>query len=285
MKAFKFGDEIHHYQSFVRSNIRLLGNLIIVSEQLLVTNKHRNYIDILAYDVNENRLVIIELKNVIAGDAIIGQSIRYYDNIIKSNPDTLYKLLNNVNICNINIDLKPKIILVAPDFNNQLLHSISYVKGIDISIVKFNLICNSDYYEVVKEYYKPELEQVTINSKLYKEWNFEEYARININKKKLTLAKQFINYISNSLFNKSKVDVFFYDKRIAIMVDKKIWVNIMITQQPYDDYLDVIINNKDNIIDISLLSYCSDIVKYKILINSIKITFSKIPTSFLTKIT
>lgn len=72
-----FIDEIHDYQFFVVSHFFLLGNSYsIIREQFPVKNA---FIDILAYDKYQERLIIIELKTPQATNKAISQIVRYFN--------------------------------------------------------------------------------------------------------------------------------------------------------------------------------------------------------------
>lgn len=287
MQYFKFDDEIHSYQSFVRNNIKIIGNLIIISEQTFIKNTEKNFIDILAIDLSDKRLVIIELKNNIANNSIIGQSIKYYDNILRSNKQDLMDLIkqSKINIDINEIDFNPKILLIVPDFSKQLLRYLSYITNIDISLIKLNAIQKNNYFEIVKENYESDInlyndEPIEIKGKISLNWNFNTYLDYGINQSKVNLSKYLINYIDNILKQKNKkFEKYFYKNKITLMIDNKVWGHIIMNIKN-DNILELSILNIKNI-DITKLPFEGGILKYKILSNSIKITFSQVPINFL----
>lgn len=100
--------------------------------------------------------------------------------------DSLKQLLvlkkNEINFNIDEIDFNPEVILVVPEFDKQLLRSLSYINDIDLKIVKLNLLISNNKFEIVKEiynlsgiYFKEDL--VTVKEKVSKVWNFAEYLK------------------------------------------------------------------------------------------------------------
>jgi hypothetical protein len=294
---FQFSDEVHRYQNFVKNNIKSLGNYIIITEQLCIKNiKDTKYIDksltdMLLLDLNSKRLVIAELKNEVARDSIVGQFIKYYDllhRITDELKELLFKKQSEIPFDIEEINCNPKILLVVPDFREHILSSISYVKNIDIDVVKFNAIQHVNYFEIIKEVYDSqnvfmEDRQIEITNKISKAWNLDEYLNEGYESKKIELLKQFIRYFYSLTIDK-KHEVFFSEKKITFLLDKKVWGTIFLTKKIFDNYLDLSIKlPKDYPIPIIELQYSSEIYSYKLLDRTIKIKFSQIPTNLLKK--
>lgn len=290
---FKFDDEVHDYQNFVKRNINVLGNFILLSEQLYIKNIQNNkksFIDMLALDLNTKRLVILELKNTTAQDGIIGQSIRYYDFISNSSDvlkELLFKKQDEINFDIDQINYNPKVLLIVPDFNEQVLRSLLYVHNIEIDVIKFNAIQKSNYFEIVKEVYEPQecYEELDyeINGQAAKEWNYDEYLNCGHETTKILLLKHFINFIKNLCLEKNKkFNIYFYENKITIMVDKKVWGHIAMKRKLFDNSLELSINlSKGQIVDYCSLRYNGHIQKFKLLDRSLKIQFNIIPTTLL----
>lgn len=291
---FQFDDEIHAYQNFVKQNINILGNIVLISEQLYIKNIKTNktsFIDMLALDLKEKRLIILELKNTIARDGIIGQSIKYYDFILNSS-DLLKELLfnqqNEINISLEEINYYPKVLLIVPDFEEQVLRSLLYIKDIDIEVIKFNAIQKDNYFEIIKEVYEPqecydELEFKIDTNKKFQIWDINKYLLFGFDEAKIKLLKQFLNFMSNLCFFKNKkINYYFYENKITIIIDKKIWAYIIMKRQLFDNLLELNINLAENqFIDYCGLRYSGQILNYKILNKGLKIRFSQIPTDFI----
>ncbi|MFW6007974.1 MAG: hypothetical protein ACOCP8_01805 [archaeon] len=289
---FKFGDEIHYYQKFVCNNIKFLGNLIIISEQLIF--KHTNdkiIIDILALDLTKKQLVIIELKNIKVKEPVIGQIIKYYDHIIRAE-DELKDLLklkkDKINFDINDINLNPLIMIVVPDFKKSLIRSLSYIdQKINIELIKLNAIQRIGYYEAIKEKQQVSRNQtihkkdlVSVNKKISKQWSFEEYLKEGVDEGKVQLAKQFIEYF-NSL-KLGEIQPFFHEKKITLMDGKDSIVNIFIKKNMFDDSLDVSIQKGGNF-HYDDLNFDPYILGFNVKSRVLHIKFNKVPTNFLRK--
>jgi hypothetical protein len=185
MLKFKFSDEVHDYQRFVRENIKFLGDMLLIAEQLCIENRDVCILDILLLNTTTKRLAVVELKNVRTQDKMIWQPIRYYDYMRRAE-DSLRQLLllkqNEINFSIDEIDFNPEVLLVVPELNQQLLRSLSYVEDIDIKVVKLNLLIDGDKSEIVKEVYTPtgiyhKEDLAVVKTKVSKIWNFDEYAK------------------------------------------------------------------------------------------------------------
>lgn len=240
---YNFFDEVHDFQRFVRENLRLLGNYSIVSEQLYMNNNETGIIDMLVLDHTNKKLVILELKNDTTTDKNIWQPIRYYD-LIRRGEEDLQKLLLNICIENnynvSNIDLTPKVILVVPECNEQLLRTLSYFNDIEIEVVEITKHIIGNREEIKKKTYYPKTifhkeDLVNIKNKTATNWNFEKYIKHGINKDKIKLAKQ-ITMQLKSLFttNNQKFDMFFNETKITITKNNKVWGYLFIKQRPLD---------------------------------------------------
>lgn len=185
MQKFRFNDEVHEYQRFIRENIKIFGDMLLITEQLYIQGNNTCIIDILLLNNNSKRLVVLELKNILSNDKMIWQPIRYYD-YLRRTEDSLKQLLvlkkNEINFNIDEIDFNPEVILVVPEFDKQLLRSLSYINDIDLKIVKLNLLISNNKFEIVKEiynlsgiYFKEDL--VTVKEKVSKVWNFAEYLK------------------------------------------------------------------------------------------------------------
>lgn len=287
---FKFNDEIHYYQKFVKNNIKSLGNFLIISEQLYLKNTDdKCIIDILTIDLNKKQLIIIELKNINTSEPIIGQIIKYYDNIIRAEDDLKELILmkkNDIPYDIEDINLKPKIMIIVPDFKKNLLRSLSYIDpDINIELIKFNVIQKNNYYEVIKEKYKiPETkiyhkkDVVKINKNISKKWTYNQYIKEGVNKDKIKIAKKLINYL-NRLYD-NKIETFFYDKKITLMIGKKTLSHVFIKKNIFDNMLDISIKKSKNF-TYNNLYYDPNIFKYKIKKNVVHLKFNMVPKKFL----
>lgn len=260
---YKFNDEVHGYQSFIRNNIDKIGDLKIVTEQFKIKN---NFIDILAYDNNDDRLVIIELKNVETNHDIIGQTIRYYDLLKKS---TAYN--------NLPIIKDPKILLISPDFDKQLISSISHINNIDIKILKVNLDIGIDNNTFICEEYKPnESDNIIGTNKIDIECKEKEVYTIdsyNIEKKQLELIKDCIR-IFQSMYNQS-LSIFYSRDKINIMYKKRVVCTIKVSYDWFNNTINISVP-KGTVDEIDI-RYNPNIKKFTINKKHIKLICSRLP--------
>ncbi|MDF2534075.1 MAG: hypothetical protein K0R18_232 [Bacillales bacterium] len=248
MKNIKFFDEVHDMQRFVRENINLLGNYLIISEQLYVKNNETGIIDMLAVDFVNRCLTIIELKNELTTDKNIWQPLRYYD-LVRRGEDDLRQLLRSAALKHgfnhEEIDIETKLVLVVSECNDQLLRAMSYFNDIDSKVIELKRYV-IDGEEFVKTYeHKPTSifhkdDIVTIQDKVTKEWNFETYKNSGINRDKTKLAEHFANIVKSIFIKKGyQYDIFFSETKATITKNGKVWGYIFIKQKPLDYKLTV----------------------------------------------
>lgn len=248
MERFNFFDEVHDFQRFIRENIYLIGNYTIISEQLTMRNNETGIVDMLAVDNIDNKLTIIELKNELTTDKNVWQPIRYYD-LIKRGEDSIKELLFKASSklrCDVDsIDINPKVILVVPRCNDQLLRTLSYFEDIDSKVIEITRYKNNNIIETKKQTFYPrnivhKEDLVDVVQKVTPEWNFEEYSKRGISKLKLDLALRMMLQIKTIFESKSfKYDVFFTETKITIMKNEKVWGYLFIKQKPLDHNLTI----------------------------------------------
>lgn len=289
MQKFRFNDEVHEYQRFVRENIDTFGDMLLITEQLFIQNEDLCIIDILLLNKTTKRLVVLELKNVHTTDKVIWQPIKYYDYLRRAE-DSLKQLLihkqKEITFSINEIDFNPEVILVVPEFNQQLLRSLSYISDVDLKVIKLNLMINENKSEVIKEIYSPSSvyfkeDLVTVKEKVSKIWSFSEYLKEGVDSRKIIIAKDYINFL-NGFFKDKKVDVFFYDKYISITINGKVWGHIYIKKQLQQSYLHVNFKYKvkANPID---FQFTPHIVNYKISSQTIDLCFYQVPQKLIEK--
>lgn len=271
---YKFDDEVHYYQTFIKSNIDILGNLVIIKEQFNINNKF--FIDILAYDLNINKIIIIELKNKKKDNKLINQIITYYDLLKNANIEELVKkfFITNENIIS-KLDSNPIIYIIMPDFDDQLIQNLNYINIDDIKLIKLNAIQNKNNFEIIKEEYIPQnikKEINILNNEIKNNYNLDYYV-LNNNKRKL--IKQIINYMKY----RYNCNEFYFKDKISIYLRKKMILQILINNKLN---LEILIKNEDEIRK-NLLYNC-EVIDYKVLNNNIKIQINKIPVSIISQI-
>lgn len=116
------------FEGFVCDNPQLLGDGIKIVDRQVPCGAGR--MDILALDEpgKQNRVVIVELKNVPAGINVLLQTLRYA-NWATSNRDSVLVLLQEKGIRNANIVFDPiRVIVVAPEIEDALLDLSQHIK-------------------------------------------------------------------------------------------------------------------------------------------------------------
>ncbi|AEO93325.1 gp54 [Bacillus phage G] len=282
MMNSNFFDEVHDFQRFVRQNVKLLGNYLIISEQLYMRNDETGILDMLAVDNDSKVLTIIEIKNDITTDKNVWQPIRYYD-LAKRGEDDLRELLvkasSKFDYDIQEIDLTPKLLLVVPKCNSQLLRTLSYFGDIDSEVIELTRDVKKYGVEIKKESYKPRSifhkdDLVNVQKKISQEWSFDEYLKHGINSDKVNLAKRISTQIQY-LFNEKdiKFDIFFSETKITITKDKKVWLHLFIKNRILDNKLTISFKtHKDCVINKNDFIYNSSIESFTIQKSSIKLT-------------
>jgi len=244
-----FEDEVHVYQTFVRNNFNLLGNNYeIIKEQFVINS---GIIDILAYNKEEHRLVVVELKNVLTTDKVLLQAMKYYTEI-------KYKTIDNYEI-----DNTPEIIIIAPEFDrNFILYNEIPTKLIQLDydnkhnqIIYLRFFPNS--YINDQTLYIPKKKNITIN-----------YVQ------KL-LANDIINKLKN-IYN-DQLKIITYDDHIDIL-SKKMLAKITFLPNWFNNNLQLnIYNNFKGNINKHLLIYDPAVKKVNCLKTMTKLIINDVP--------
>ncbi|MNO49334.1 Endonuclease NucS [compost metagenome] len=285
MKEIRFFDEIHDMQRFVRNNVNLLGNYLIISEQLYMKNNETGIIDMLAVDFDNRNLVIIELKNEITTDKNIWQPLRYYDLVRRGEEDLKQLLLKASSVYNFNandIELNVKLLLVVPQCNEQLLRALSYFNDIDSKVIELKRHLN-DGKEIVEinehfptsVFHKEDI--VDIQNKVTKNWNFDEYKKMGINSEKIKIANTLANQMKSLFENKGyKYDIFFNQTKVSILKNNKVWAHLFIKQNALNHYLTISFKiSKETVINKNDFIYNDRIESYDFKDSSIKIKINE----------
>lgn len=283
-----FFDEVHDFQRFVRENIKLVGNYTIISEQLYLVNNETGIIDMLAVDNTSKQLVILELKNDITTDKNVWQPLRYYD-LSRRGEDSYKELLlkNNSKFkYNINeIDLNPKLLLIVPLCNEQLLRTLSYFEDIEIEVIELTRTVSTFGTEIKKKSFYPKSvfhkeDLIEIKSKDARHWSYEEYINCGFNANKINLARKISSQIK-MIFDSNgyKFDIFFNDTKITITKDGKVWCHLLVKQKYLDFRLIISFKTNQENINKNSFMYNSSIESFTLQKNKIKLTLSDVISS------
>ncbi len=137
---YPFKDEVHDMADFILEHPHTLGaDILIVCRELQVgTSNESRRIDFLVYDTGLNQIGIVELKNKIADEKVLLQTLRYA-NWIRNNPDTVrYQIKKqNLNIDAEEIDTENiKVLIVAPKVTQSLAELCQYITSFDFEFIE-----------------------------------------------------------------------------------------------------------------------------------------------------
>jgi hypothetical protein len=122
-----FLDETSDMEDFVKKNAKILGDLIIFSEQTISAGRDKRT-DLLAIN-KDGDVLIIELKMILAGPDVLGQVLGYR-NYWRQNLEAVKNLWNEFREKPEEFEpdfqnYDPRVLLVAPEFEKELLEIVS----------------------------------------------------------------------------------------------------------------------------------------------------------------
>lgn len=244
-----FEDEVHVYQTFVRNNFSLLGaNYEIIQEQFIINS---GIIDILAYNKNEKRLVIIELKNVLTTDKVLLQAMKYYNEI-------KFSTINDYEINN-----TPEIIIIAPEFDKNFM----LYNEVPTQLIQLDYDNKRNQIIYLRFFPNKHIEE--------KELIISEKKNINANYIQKQLANNIINQLKKLYDNQLKIIT--YDDHIDIL-SKKMILKIVFPVGWFNNDLQLnVYNNFMYDINKNLLMYDPAIKKINYLKTVIKLKVNNVP--------
>lgn len=255
-----FEDEVHVYQTFVRNNFSLLGsNYKLIQEQYAIKS---GIIDMLAYDMNKECLVIIELKNVKIKDTkVLSQVMRYY-NELKD------KYIENYIITNL-----PEIIIIAPDFaNNFFIYN-------NMPIKLIQMYYDNMQKQVIYLRFFPHTEDFSYDIETDKKLILTKKQKtILISKEQQLLIDKIINNIKNIYKASESLKIINYDDHIDIL-NGKIIAKIIFSKGWFDNTVQLnIYKNYKQKFDATLFTYDPAVYKAKFFKTLIKLTVIDVPS-------
>ncbi|HWO72961.1 MAG TPA: hypothetical protein VNN21_05330 [Dehalococcoidia bacterium] len=186
-----FRDEVNDLEGFLKKNPSLLGDGVrIFAEQ--VDTGLGDRLDLLAIDQasGAGQLLLIELKNVRADIRVLLQALRYATWVM-SNPDSVRYLLSRNQIDAESVELKPTIIIVAPEIDTELVEMSRYVSGFQFSFIQIERFRQGDDHLVVVQRKLPERTQppgVTVQE----DWDWERYQKdLKVSPERIEAGKTF----------------------------------------------------------------------------------------------
>jgi len=131
-----FADEVGDLEGFIVKNPQLLGEGVeIFGRQVSAGSTGR--IDLLVIDesLGAGQIAVVELKNEPADVRVLLQALRYASWVV-GNPDSIRLLLEKAKIKSDDPDLTPKIIVVAPSIQDELVELTQYVGSFEFDLIE-----------------------------------------------------------------------------------------------------------------------------------------------------
>lgn len=200
IEKYAFKDEVDDLEDFIKDNPKILGEVVILGEQVRREGTKTHIIDLLGLDKEEKRVVIIELKNRSADEGDIPQILGYSFSI-KSNPDFVQSKIQEYlrkekdsELTIDSIDMDPKVVLIAPSFNVELIRQCSLI-NLDIDFVEISRYRGQDNIFVTIDY--KEIEEISRGPTKEREiWGWEEYqSKLNYPEKKIKIGQSLVERI------------------------------------------------------------------------------------------
>lgn len=190
-----FKDELNDLEPFIKENTQVLGESIEVFDEQVDTGASGR-IDLLALDKTAGtaQIALIELKNEVAQQTVLLQTLRYA-NWIRNNPDSIRYLLEKKRLPVENVDFNPKIIIVAPQIDPALLELGQYTEAFDFDFVEIRRFgTKEDCYLIVDHKVPPQSLISKVRSR--EEWDWEKYkTKLGINEDEIKTGKALFDKI------------------------------------------------------------------------------------------
>lgn len=171
-----FANEVEDLEAFVKANAGILGDQVVIFARQVDTGLGGR-IDLLGLDRSRSqpKLVLVELKNRPADDAVLLQVLRYAD-WLSDNPDSIRLLLerSGLKVNNRSIDLEPQIVVVAPELIGNVIKLSQHVKAFEFSFLQIKRFKLDSRFVVVVQ----PIEGVLKRSRGVtdrREWSWERY--------------------------------------------------------------------------------------------------------------
>ncbi len=238
----QFSDETNDFEEFIMKNERLLGQIALINHQIVLPDKKR--IDAWGVDIVDLRPIIVEFKNVTIGADVISQILPYYD-FVKSNPDTLkYKAVSDQKFMKKmeelgksrekleeGLEQEPKVLIVAPSFEDTLVKLVDYMK------FEVELIEISRYKTLTNEFFvtvdRPEIASSTqVAVRIKEDWDWDKYEKLGISRRKIEVAKQLKAQVDDILKKENiNIEAVFRKLYISYKVSGKLvfWIDLNYT--------------------------------------------------------
>jgi hypothetical protein len=222
-------------QEFMTNNLQVLGNMIVLDQ--FYNTKEAGIMDMIGLDVDEKRVSIMELKNVVVDERVIPQVLRYvlwarenpeyFRNKIVQRKD---KELKDIVRDEDDVNYDPRIVLIAPSFSSQLLKQ-SQLLDVDISFVEISRYKSGNDLFVTVDYKKVE-EIGTRLPTTRQSWSWEKYkADLEINDTIISIGQNLERQLDTLILEKG------WDLRKSFgkgfVAYKSGWRNVFLIQPGY----------------------------------------------------
>ena len=201
IQDFPFEDEVHDMGDFIVAHPEILGSevTILARELQVPTIAGSKRLDFLAFDTENGQIDIVELKNNLADEKVLLQTLRYA-NWIRNNPDTIrYHIKKqNLKINTEEIDTDSiKVIIVAPKISQTLAELCQYITAFDFEFVQLQRFQDDSgkIYAVTDRIEPQVIEPVPTRSQ--GTYDIEWYIEQSVQKKQIQDLKKAIEELSN----------------------------------------------------------------------------------------
>ena len=170
-----FADEVGDLEDFVAKNPQLVGEGIKIFGRQVTAGVGR--IDLLAIDqaFGEGQMAVIELKNVPADVGVLLQVLRYASWVM-SNPDSIRLLLEKERIKATQLELKPKLVIVAPRIEEDLVELTQYLTdSFEFDLIELRRFEQGDEYFAVVNRRTPAGSGLPPGITVREDWSWEKY--------------------------------------------------------------------------------------------------------------
>lgn len=145
---FPFLNETKDMADFIISHPEIIGPDVIIMERefKVPTVSGHNRLDFLAYDIEAEQVNIVELKNTLADEKVLLQTLRYA-NWIKNNPDTIRYQIKKRNLDGDSEEIATdsiKVIIVARKISRTLAELCQYISGFEFELIELQRFKDSN---------------------------------------------------------------------------------------------------------------------------------------------
>jgi hypothetical protein len=186
-----FQDEVHDMAEFVKKNPEIFGEDAKIISQELKHGPDDRRVDFLVYYPNDALVGIVELKNVIATEKVLLQTLRYAD-WLRKNPDTLkYAVSRSNQIDPEKLDLSSlKIVIIAPKISTLTVELSQYIcDDFDFEFIQLQRFVDDCGEFAVIEPVEAEVRKIGPSTQKLV-YSDEAYAERGIDKSKLDVLSQ-----------------------------------------------------------------------------------------------